>query len=144
VTYSVRSVEHPVVSREVPCLDDLSRSSRNDKVLVRRAFQSHPRPVGFAWKSLHESGSPSLLKGCVVREAVHPHCSRPSPVGFTDLVRQLPPRGGGINGLGLMPHTVLGRRTWRAQQPVLWQWYRPHCVSDQILPSETLDCHRWR
>jgi len=42
-----------------------------------------PRPVGFTWKSLHESRSPTPLNWCVVRGAVHPHCSRSSPVRFT-------------------------------------------------------------
>jgi len=71
-------------------------------------FQSLPRPAGFTLDLLYESGSPTLLEGCVVRGAVHPHCSRPSPVRFTAPVRLLaaPSRGGGINGLDLMSGLV--------------------------------------
>jgi len=68
----VRRVGYQVVPRKY--LDDPSRSSRNDKALTS-AFQSLPRPVGFTWKSLYESGSPSPLEGCVVRGGVHPGCS---------------------------------------------------------------------
>jgi len=43
-----------------------------DKAIMRWAFQSLPRPVGFTLDLLYESGSPTPLKGCVVRAAVHP------------------------------------------------------------------------
>jgi len=56
---------------------------------TRWVFQSLPRPVGFTWKSLYDSGSPTPLKVCVVRGAVHPRCCRPSPVRFTAPVRLL-------------------------------------------------------
>ena len=46
------------------------------QAIVRWAVQSLPRLVGITWESLYESGSPTPLKGCVVRVAVHPRCSR--------------------------------------------------------------------
>ena len=83
------------------CLDDPSRTSRNDKALVKSAFQSLTRPVGLTWKSLYESEwSPTALKGCVVRGAVHPRCCRPSPVRFIAPVRLLAAARCRINGLG--------------------------------------------
>jgi len=48
-----------------------------------------PRHVGFTWELIYESGSLTPLKGCVVQGAVHPRCSRPSPVRFTAPVRLL-------------------------------------------------------
>jgi len=41
--------------------DDPSRSSQNDKALVRWAFQSLRRHVGFTWKLLYESGRSGLV-----------------------------------------------------------------------------------
>jgi len=64
-------------------LDGLSRCSGKNKAIVRWVFQPLLRPVGFTLDLLYESGSPTPLKVCVVREAVHPRCSRPSPVRFT-------------------------------------------------------------
>ena len=85
-------------------LDGLPRCSRKNKAIVRWVFQPLPWPVGFTWELIYESGSRTPLKGCVVRGAVHPGCSQPSPVRFTAPVRLLaaPPRGRGINGLDLM------------------------------------------
>jgi len=83
VPYSYRSLGNLVVSREVPCLDGLSRCSRKNKAILRWVFQPIPRPVRFTWDLIYDSGSPTPLKGCVVRVAVHPRCSRPSPVRFT-------------------------------------------------------------
>jgi len=79
-----------------------------NNAIVRWVFHPLPRPVGFTLDLFYESGSRTPLKGCVVREAVHPCCSRPSPVRFTAPVRLLaaPPRGAGINGLGLMSGLV--------------------------------------
>ena len=79
-----------------------------NNAIVRWVFHPLPRPVGFTLDLFYESGSPTPLKGCVVRGAVHPRCSRPSPVRFTAPVRLLaaPPRGAGINGLGLMSGLV--------------------------------------
>ena len=92
-------------------LDGPSRFSWN-KAIMRWVFQSLPRPVRFTLDVPYESGSPTPLKGCVVRVADHPRCSRPSPVRFTSSFCQIcgysqpPPRGGGINGLGLMSGLV--------------------------------------
>jgi len=83
VSYSYWSLDDLVVSREVPCLDGLSRCSRKNKAIKKWGFQPLPRPVSFTLDLLYESGSPTPLKGCVVRGAVHPRCSRPSPVRFT-------------------------------------------------------------
>ena len=47
----VRSFGDLVVPREVPL------PSRNEKALVRWAFQSLPWSCGFTWKLLYESGS---------------------------------------------------------------------------------------
>ena len=69
--------------------DGLSRCSRKNEAMMRWVFQHLPRPVDFTGKSLYESGSPTPLKGCVVRGAVHPRCCRPSPVRFTAPVRLL-------------------------------------------------------
>jgi len=73
----------------MPWQHNLCRTSRNDKAIVRWAFQSLSQPVGFAWKSLYESGSPSLLKGCVVREAVHHAALGRLPFVSPHLVRLL-------------------------------------------------------
>ena len=62
-------------------------------------FQSLPRPVGFTWKLLYDSGSPTPLKGFVVRGAVHHALSRI----FYQMCSYLQPprRGCGINGVAL-------------------------------------------
>jgi len=71
-------------------LDGLSGCSGKNKALVMWVFQPLPyRPVGFTLDLLYESGSPTPLKVCVVRVAVQPSCSRPSPVRFTAPVRLL-------------------------------------------------------
>ena len=77
-------------------------------------FQPLPWPAGFTLDLLYESGSPTPLKGCVVRGAVHPRCCRPSPVRFTaSFTRYAATRSRhrqevhGINGLGLMSGLVL-------------------------------------
>jgi len=69
--------------------DGLSRCSLKNKAMMRWVFQHLPRPVGLTWKSLYESVSRTPLKGCVVQVAVHPRCSRSSPVRFTAPVRLL-------------------------------------------------------
>ena len=47
--------------------------------LMKWAFHTLPQPMGFTWKSLYESWSPTPLKGCVAQRAVHPRCSRAMP-----------------------------------------------------------------
>jgi len=76
VSYSCRSLDDLLVLTE--------EQGHNEVV-----FQPLPRPVGFTWESLYESGSPTPLKVRVVRGAVHPPCSQPSPVRFTAPVRLL-------------------------------------------------------
>ena len=57
-----------VVPREVPSrpLQVIMEEQGHSEV----GFQSLPRPVGFTWKLLYDSGSPTPLKGFVVRGAV--------------------------------------------------------------------------
>jgi len=91
------------VSREVPCHNDTARPESHE--ITRPSWGGLFSPFLGLWalpgNRLNDSESPTPLKGCVVRGAVHPRCSRPSPVRFTAPVRLLsaPPRGG-INGLG--------------------------------------------
>ena len=112
VPYSVSSVGYLAAPREVPCLDDPSRSARNDKALVRWLARLFNHFLGL-W-ALHgnrctRAGAQFHSRGVwFEKQFTHPHCSRPSHVRFTAPVRLLaaPPRGGGINGLDLMSGLV--------------------------------------
>jgi len=43
-----------------------------NKAIMSWVFQPLPQPVGFTWELIYESGSPTPLKGCVVRVASPP------------------------------------------------------------------------